>query len=346
MSPRLREPVVFALLALSALLAFAADCGAGPAALSWNDIRHVFSPVVTAGAGTGAEILRDFRLPRAVAALCAGAGLGLAGFLLQTQFRNPLAGPAELGISSGAGLGVAVLLLVEPLLPAAWVAALGAWPLAAAAAVGACATLLLLLPLAARLWDAASLLLAGLMLASACGALVSLLQYFSAAAPLKTYVLWGMGGLGGVTWPQNGVLALCTAAGTLAALLLSRPLYAFLLGENAAAALGISVRRFRLAVLLVAGLLSGAVTAFCGPIAFVGLAVPHLARGVLRRSDPKAVQPACALLGATLLLVCDAISHFPGQDAVLPINAITALFGAPTVLVILLRRPRSAGSGA
>jgi iron complex transport system permease protein len=335
----LRAPLLFLLLVLLTAAAFVADVAFGPVLISWREIVTVFT-----GHGDPASassvILLEFRLPRAVAALCAGAGLGVAGFLLQTQFRNPLAGPAELGISSGAGLGVASLLLVEALIPAVLLNALGPWPMAAAAALGAAATMALVMMLSTRLWDSASLLLAGLMIASACGAVISLMQYFSEAAQLKAYAIWGFGGLGGVTWPQNGVLAVCVIAGLALAWTLSRPLYAVLLGDSAAAALGVPVRRFRLATLAAASLLSGVVTAFCGPIAFVGLAVPHLARFLVRGSDPRLVQPACALIGAALLLVCDGLSHFPGRDTVLPLNAVTSLFGAPTVLYFLLRGAR------
>lgn len=338
---RLSGPWLFPALTLLVALAFVADVAFGPVLLS---AREVLAALLGQAdpASASSIIVREFRLPRAVAALCAGAGLGVAGFLLQTQFRNPLAGPAELGVSSGAGLGVAALLMVESLLPVALLTALGPWPTAGAAALGAVAAMALVMALSARLWDSASLLLAGLMIASACGAVVSLMQYFSEAAQLKAYALWGFGGLGGVTWPQNAVLATCTGLGLAAALALSRPLYAALLGDAAAAALGVPVRRARLATLGVASLLSGAVTAFCGPIAFVGLAVPHLARAVVRGSDPRLVQPACMLIGAALLLVCDALSHFPGRDTVLPLNAVTSLFGAPTVLYFLLRKSRSA----
>jgi iron complex transport system permease protein len=328
---------LFLLLAAIVALVFAVDVAFGPVVLSWREIREGLT-----GAGDPSAvsnvILREFRLPRAVAALCAGAGLGVAGFLLQTQFRSPLAGPAELGVSSGAGLGVAALLLAEPLLPSILLDALGPWPVAAAAAVGAAAAMALVLALSARLWDSASLLLAGLMIASACGAVISLMQYFSDATQLKAYSLWGFGGLGGVTWAQNGVMILCVGAGLIAAMALSRPLYASLLGDSAAAALGVPVRGFRMATLAIASVLAGSITAFCGPIAFVGLAVPHLARALFRRSDPRVLQPACMLVGAALLLVCDALSHFPGRDSVLPLNAITSLFGAPAVLYFLLRR--------
>jgi iron complex transport system permease protein len=338
-----RAPVLFPLLFVAVIAAFFADVAFGPVVLSWKEIWTALTEGMN-GAGDAAAsslIVWEFRLPRAVAALCAGAGLGVAGFLLQTQFRNPLAGPAELGVSSGAGLGVAALLLIEPLLPAALLNGLGPWPLAAAAALGAGATMALVMLLSARLWDSASLLLAGLMIASACGAVISLMQYFSEAAQLKAYAIWGFGGLGGVTWAQNGVLALGTALGLIVAWALSRPLYAALLGDSAAASLGIPVRRFRLVTLAAASLLSGVVTAFCGPVAFVGLAVPHLARFCVRGSDPRLVQPACMLLGAALLLICDSLSHFPGRDAILPLNAVTSLFGAPTVLYFLLRRSRS-----
>jgi iron complex transport system permease protein len=338
MKSRVSPPLLFLLLSVLTALAFMADVSFGPVTLSWKETWIAL--LHTSDGSTASTILYEFRLPRAVAALCAGAGLGVAGFLLQTQFRNPLAGPAELGISSGAGLGVAALLMMEPLIPRAVLDVLGPWPLAAAAALGAVATLSLVLLLSARLWDSTSLLLAGLMIASACGAVISILQYFSEAAQLKTYAIWGFGGLGGVTWAQNGVLAACITVGLLAAWLLSKPLYAFLLGDTAAASLGVPVRGFRMASLAVASLLSGAITAFCGPIAFIGLAVPHLARAALHRSDPKLLQPACMLIGAALLLICDSLSHFPGQNTVLPINAVTSLFGAPAVLYFLLRRAR------
>lgn len=337
----LKPRFIFLLLLALVALAFAVDVAFGPVMLSAREILDGLG-----GRGDPASIanviLREFRLPRAVAALCAGAGLGVAGFLLQTQFRSPLAGPTELGISSGAALGVAALILAEPLLPAALLAALGPWPVAAAAAVGAAATMALVLVIASRVWDSASLLLAGLMIASACGAVISLMQYFSDATQLKAYALWGFGGLGGVTWQQNGVMAACVGVGLCAAFLLSRPLYATLLGDSAAAALGVPVRAFRVLTLAVASLLAGSITAFCGPIAFVGLAVPHLARALMRRSDPRVLQPACVLVGAALLLVCDMLSHTPGlvgnSQAVLPLNAITSLFGAPAVLYFLLRR--------
>lgn len=335
-----KNSLLFPLLLLAVGVAFFVDVAFGTVSLTW---REVWTGISGGGDPSALPnvILREFRLPRAVAALVAGAGLGVSGFLLQTQFRSPLAGPAELGVSSGAGLGVAALLLAEPLLPSALLGALGPWPLAAAAALGAGAAMLLVLAIAARVWDSASLLLAGLMIASACGAVIGLMQYFTDAARLKTYSLWGFGGLGGVTWPQNEVMAACVGLGLVAAMAMSRPLYATLLGDAAAAALGVRVRAFRAVLLLVASLLAGAITAFCGPIAFVGLAVPHLARSFARRSDPRALQPACMLVGAALLLLCDAISHVPGpsgEGGALPLNAITSLFGAPVVLYFLLRR--------
>ncbi len=339
-----KNALLFPLLLLAVVATFVVDVAFGPVSLTLGEVWTG----VTGGGDPEAlsnVILREFRLPRAAAALVAGAGLGVAGFLLQTQFRSPLAGPAELGVSSGAGLGVAALLLAEPLLPPALLDALGSWPLAAAAALGAGAAALLVLAIAARVWDSASLLLAGLMIASACGAVIGLLQYFTDAARLKAYSLWGFGGLGGVTWAQNAVMVACVALGLVAAMALSRPLYATLLGDSAAAALGVRVRAFRVALLAIASLLAGAITAFCGPIAFVGLAVPHLARALVRRSDPRVLQPACMLVGAALLLLCDALSHAPGpggEGGALPLNAITSLFGAPAVLYFLLRRARRA----
>lgn len=339
-----KNALLFPLLFLAVVATFVVDVAFGPVSLTLGEVWTG----VTGGGDPEAlsnVILREFRLPRAAAALVAGAGLGVAGFLLQTQFRSPLAGPAELGVSSGAGLGVAALLLAEPLLPPALLDALGSWPLAAAAALGAGAAMLLVLAIAARVWDSASLLLAGLMIASACGAVIGLLQYFTDAARLKAYSLWGFGGLGGVTWAQNAVMVACVALGLVAAMALSRPLYATLLGDSAAAALGVRVRAFRVALLAIASLLAGAITAFCGPIAFVGLAVPHLARALVCRSDPRVLQPACMLVGAALLLLCDALSHAPGpggEGGALPLNAITSLFGAPAVLYFLLRRARRA----
>jgi iron complex transport system permease protein len=293
---------------------------------------------------TWATIVLKFRLPKAITATLAGSALAVAGLQMQTLFRNPLADPFVLGINSGASLGVALVVLsvgVAGVSATSMLAGLGLWGnfgLVTAASLGAGAVLALMLLVARRVRSSTTLLILGLMVGYATAALVSLLLYFSITERIQAYINWTFGSFGGVTWSQLHVFAPVIAVALALGLALSKPLNALLLGETYAQTMGVRVRRVRLIVVLSAAVLAGAVTAFCGPIGFVGVAVPHLAHNLFRSSDHRLLLPVCALLGALLALVADLIAQMPGTQTVLPLNAVTALLGAPVVAWVILRR--------
>jgi iron complex transport system permease protein len=285
-------------------------------------------------------IILDFRIPKALTAILAGAALSVSGLIMQTFFRNPLAGPFVLGISSGAGLGVALLILAGGLLGLGfnWDVASGPWMMVWAATSGAAIVMGLVLLVAVRIPDSMTLLIIGLMFGSATGAMVSVLQYFSEAGEIQAYLIWTFGSLGNLSWYQWKVFAPMVFAGLLICTFLAKPLNAMLLGEAYAKSMGISIRRVRIGIIISTSLLAGAVTAFCGPIAFIGIAVPHLTRGLYPVSDHRKLLPAVALTGASVLLVCDIIAQLPGTAQMLPINAVTSLIGAPVVIWVIMRR--------
>ena len=291
------------------------------------------------------QILWQLRLPRCLTAVLAGSALALSGLLMQTLFRNPLAGPYSMGISSGATLGVALAVLAgagASGLPGVQAldgvrAQLG---VAGSAVAGAGLVMLLVLTVARRIRSNTTLLILGLMFGQIAGSLVSVLQAFSASEQIRSFTFWTFGSYAGVTWSQMPVLAGAVLAGSLVAAACAKPLNALLLGWTYARSLGVGVRSLRGWLLLAASLLAGAVTAFCGPVAFLGLAVPHLCRGLFRSSDHRVLVPACLLLGAVAALVSDFIAGLPGSDKALPLNAVTAMLGAPVVIGILLRRRR------
>lgn len=284
------------------------------------------------------RILLDFRLPKTAVALLAGAALSAGGLLMQTLFRNPLAGPYVLGVSSGASLGVALFLLGLPVLGTAGIARdIG---VAAAAWLGAAAILLLVMAVSSRIRDIMAVLILGMMFGSAATAFVDLLQYFSSDSALKSFVIWSMGSLGGLSHGQLLILTLCVAGGLVMAALSVKPLNLLLLGEGYARSMGVSVKRVRLLLFLATALLAGSVTAFCGPIGFVGIAVPHVARILFRRADHRVLLPASVLIGANLMLFCDMVSQLPGTELILPVNTITALLGIPVVVMVVVNSKR------
>ena len=321
----------FTLFLVLLVALFAADVIIGSTGVVW--------PWGDQAAGEIARrILVDFRLPKAVVALMAGAALSASGLLMQTVFRNPLAGPYVLGVSSGASLGVAIFLLGVPMLGSAGIARdLG---VAASAWIGAAAILLLVMAVSARIKDIMAVLILGMMFGSAASAFVDVLQYFSSDAALKGFVIWSMGSLGGLAHGQLLIMAACVAAGLLLAALTVKPLNLLLLGEGYARSMGISIRQVRCVIFLATSLLAGSVTAFCGPIGFVGIAVPHVARMVFRRADHRILLPASVLVGADMMLFCDLISQLPGTDLVLPVNTITALLGIPVVVMVVVNSKR------
>ena len=281
------------------------------------------------------------RLPRSLTALLAGAALGVSGLMMQTLFRNPLAGPYVLGISSGAGLGVALVLLATGLPAVALLAGAGlSGSLAlAGAAMGGAALALTLVLLAARVVGSTmTLLVLGVMLGFLTGALVNLLLYFSVPEQIQAFVNWSFGSFATVSWRELRVMAPLVLPALALALTLAKPLDALLPGEQVARGLGLNVRRARLLLMLTTAALAGAVTAFCGPIGFLGIAVPHLCRSLLGTSAHRPLLPACMLCGAALALLAALIAELPGSNLVLPLNAVMALLGAPVVIHVLLRR--------
>ena len=279
------------------------------------------------------NILHAIRLPKAVTAILAGAALSVSGLIMQTLFRNPLAGPYTLGVSSGASLGVALLTMLSGV-SGLVVSGLGVG-LPIFACLGATLVLLLVLAVSRRVTNNVSLLIVGLMFGSIAGALVSLLQNFANPDALKLFIVWTLGSLSSVSWGDMQLLIPILLLGTLFVLLALKPLNGLLLGEDYARGLGIHVSRTRLYIVLATGLLAGGVTAFCGPIAFIGVAVPHIARGIFSTSNHRITIPASALVGACLLLVCDVLCSFFTYP--LPISTVSALFGAPVIIWIILK---------
>ncbi|MFP5377685.1 MAG: iron chelate uptake ABC transporter family permease subunit [Acidimicrobiia bacterium] len=311
--------------------------------------------VVAALAGSAPEgsatlvVVRDIRLPRALTALAAGAALGTAGLQMQTLFRNPLADPFVLGISSGASLGVALVILAGGGASAGafagHVSALGDMSLAAAAIAGAMAVLAVVLAVSARLASPVTILVVGLMCGYAISALVTVLVARADAPQLQRFIAWGLGSFSGVTWARLGVFLPVVGAGLALAAASTKQLNALLLGERYARSMGLAVRRTRVLAMVGASVLGGAVTAFCGPVAFVGIAVPHLCRALLGTSDHRLLAPAVVLAGGSVALIAQIASLMPGRAGVLPLNAVTALLGAPVVIAILLRDRRGAFTG-
>jgi len=285
------------------------------------------------------SIVMQFRLPRALTALLAGSSLALAGLLMQTYFRNPLAGPFVLGISSGASLGVALLVLSGSFLGGIFVQwGANQWFMVLAASLGSGLVLALVLVASNRIKDSMTLLIIGLMFGSATGAIVGILQFFSRAEQIQVFLLWTMGSLGSLSWAEIQVFVLIFIVSVLISFTLFKTLNSLLMGENYARSMGIEIKKSRILIIAVTSLLAGATTAFCGPLAFVGIAVPHIARMIMPTSEHKILLPATLLSGAIILLFCDIISQLPGSQNVLPINAITSLMGAPVIIWVIMRK--------
>jgi iron complex transport system permease protein len=270
--------------------------------------------------------------------------LSLSGLQMQTVFRNPMAGPYVLGISSGASLGVAFVILgfSSNITPDS-LNGLGNWILVAASWVGAGAVMLLIMVISSRVKDIMTILILGIMLSSGISAIVTIMQYFSNETMLKAYVIWTMGSLGNLTASQLHVLLISISAGVILSLFSSKMLNALLLGENYASSIGLNVRFARIVIFICTSILAGSVTAFCGPIGFIGIAVPHIVRILFKTSDHKVLIPGTILMGGTIMLVSDIISQLPGSESVLPVNAVTSLIGIPVVIWVILRNRKYSG---
>ncbi|WP_240472317.1 FecCD family ABC transporter permease [Mangrovimonas xylaniphaga] len=284
-------------------------------------------------------IILNFRLPKAITAILVGSGLGISGLLMQTLFRNPLAGPFVLGISSGASLGVALVILGAGTFGGFLSTFLiSKWSVVIAASLGSLLVLLAVLAMSVKVRDTMAILIIGLMFGSITAAVVSVLSYFSSAEKLQQYVFWGFGSLGNLSWNELLVFFCIYALGLLLSVTSIKALNTLLLGENYAKSLGLNIKQSRLVIIFATSLLAGTITAFAGPIAFIGLAIPHMVRQVFNTSNHKILLPAVFLLGAIIMLICDSIAQLPHSDFSLPINAITSLIGAPVVIWLLVRK--------
>ncbi len=284
-------------------------------------------------------IILEYRLPKALTAILVGGGLAVSGLLMQTLFRNPLAGPFVLGISSGASLGAALLLMGGSLLSGfAAMELVNDLSLAVASSLGSFLVLAVVLLVANRVRDTMALLIIGLMFGSITGAVVSVLAYFSDAEQLQRFIFWSYGSVGSLSWSQLAVLGSIVSIGILLSILSLKSLNAFLLGENYAKSLGVALKKSRFLIIIATGLLAGGITAFAGPIAFVGLAVPHLTRQLFKTMEHRVLLPAVFLYGAILMLLCDTIAQLPTSASVMPINAVTSIVGAPVVIWLLVRK--------
>ena len=328
---KFRNTILFTLLTALCAVLFVVDIAVGSVAIP-------LSEVVSALLGNGSEEVRsivlDIRLVRAVVAVLAGMALSISGLQMQVLFRNPLAGPYVLGVSAGASFGVALFVLGMPLFGIALSPTLQSLGTAGAAWIGSAVVLLLVVALARRIKDIMVMLILGIMLSSGVGAVVEIMQYFSSEASLKSYVVWTMGSLGDVTASQLAIVAPVIVAGVTMAIAAIKPMNMLLAGERYAASMGLNIARSRNLILISTTLLAGTITAFCGPVGFVGIAVPHIARMLFRSADHRILLPATILSGVTMLLVGDIVAKY----FALPINTITALMGIPIVIYIVTRK--------
>jgi len=313
-----------------------------------GSVHISFSDIVLAIQGkstsTYNQIILDFRIPKALTAIIAGTALSVCGLQMQTIFRNPLSGPDVLGISSGASLGVAILVLgFSSFFSASLFTLFGSWTIAVVAWLGAAGVLLLILLVSTRVRDVMTILILGILFAGATSSIVTILQYFSSESMLKSFVVWTMGSLGGVTSTQLKVLIPSVLAGLIITSLTIKQLDVMLLGEKYSASMGVNVQMTRVMVFLSTSILAGSITAFCGPISFVGVAVPHLARMIFHTSSHKILFPATILIGAIVMLFSDIIAQMPGMNFTLPINAVTSILGIPVIVWIIMKNKKLGG---
>ncbi|WP_264563448.1 FecCD family ABC transporter permease [Flavobacterium sp. N3904] len=333
-----RNTILFTLLFLGLIVLFFIN-------ISFGSIRIPFKEVYTSLTGgqssksTWEYIIVNYRLPKAITAVLVGIGLSISGLLMQTLFRNPLAGPYVLGLSSGASLGVAFVILGASVLPPFLSSILlSSYGIILASTIGSTMVLLLVLVVSQKLRDTAAILIVGLMFGSFTSAIVSVLSYFSTAEQLQKFTFWSMGSLGNLSWSSILILSICVSIGLLLSLYSIKPLNALLLGENYAKSMGLNFNRARLIIILATSILVGSITAYAGPIAFIGLAVPHIAKLVFQTSNHTILYWSTLLFGAAIMLICDVVSQMPGMEITLPINAITSILGAPVVIWLLVRK--------
>jgi iron complex transport system permease protein len=323
----------FIILSLVLLCCFFINISLGSVSIPLNEI---FNSLIGASDN---YIIQNYRLPKAFTAILVGSGLGISGLLMQTLFRNPLAGPFVLGISSGASLGVALVILGSGVFGGVFASLLiSKWSIVIAASLGSFLVLLAVLVVSSKVRDTMAILIIGLMFGSITAAVVSVLSYFSSAEQLQQYIFWGFGSLGNLSWYELLIFFLIYCIGIILSILSIKGLNTLLLGENYAKSLGLNIKQSRLLIIIATSLLAGTITAFAGPIAFIGLAIPHITRQIFNTSNHKILLPAVFIIGAIVMLFCDSIAQLPASDYLLPINAITSLVGAPVVIWLLVRK--------
>ncbi|WP_462223080.1 iron chelate uptake ABC transporter family permease subunit [Flavobacterium sp.] len=333
-----RNTSIFIFLSLTLILSLLLNISMGQVAIP---IKEVFKSLLGSSASkeTWEYIIINFRLPKAITAILVGMGLSTAGLLMQTLFRNPLAGPYVLGLSSGSSLGVAFVILGASVLPIAFAETLlSSFGIILASCLGSFLVLLLVILASQKLRDTATILIVGLMFSSFTSAIVSVLTYFSTAEQLQKFTFWSMGSLGNLSWENIIMLTIAVTLGLAMSLFSIKSLDALLLGENYAKSMGLNIQKSRYIIIVATSILAGSITAFAGPIAFVGLAVPHVSKLLLQTSNHRILFWSTLLTGAIIMLLCDMISQMPGMDFTLPINAITSIIGAPVVIWLLVRK--------
>jgi len=335
MKSKLTYPFIF--LSVLLLICFLVNISLGSVSIP---TREVFKSLFgNSNNESWQYIIQDYRLPKAITAILVGSGLGISGLLMQTLFRNPLAGPFVLGISSGASLGVALVILGSGVFGGVFATLLiSKWSIVIAASLGSFLVLLAVLLISSKVRDTMAILIIGLMFGSITAAVVSVLSYFSSAEQLQQYIFWGFGSLGNLSWNEVIIFFCIYGFGIVLTISSIKALNTFLLGENYAKSLGLNIKQSRLIIILATSLLAGTITAFAGPIAFIGLAIPHMTRQLFNTSNHKILLPAVFLFGAIVMLICDSIAQLPTSDYTLPINAITSLIGAPVVVWLLVRK--------
>ena len=334
--------LIFVILPILIVLLFLINLWYGSVDLSWTEVWDTL--ILNSNANqTSNIIILQYRLPQAITAMSIGIGLSIAGLLLQTTFNNPLAGPSVLGISAGASLGVALMVLlggVVGLQLGGTSMILGDMAIVLAAFAGALAVLLIIIFVSGKVGNAVTILIIGIMIGYLVSAIVGTMQFFSSSEDLHAFILWGLGSFSKTSIVQSITIFIVTFVIFVVTMLFVKPLNALLLGQQYAISSGFNVRLLQTIFILIAGFLIALGTAFTGPIAFVGLAVPHIARTFFRTSDHRVLLPAVVLIGAALTLGCNFVSKLPGYDASLPINAVTSIVGAPIVIWVIIKGRR------
>lgn len=335
-----KQKILFTLLLLAMVFLFLVNISLGSVSIPLKEVvKGLFGQEMQKESWE--IILWNFRFPKAITAILVGIGLSISGLLMQTLFRNPLAGPYVLGLSSGASLGVAFVILGSGLLPT-FIASffLSSYGLVMASSLGAFLVLLAVLLVSQKLKDTMAILIVGLMFGSFTSAIVSVLSYFSTAEKLQKFTFWSMGSISNLSWQEISILSVLTCSGMVISFTVIKPLNALLLGEKYAQSIGVNYKKTRFLIIVATSILAGSITAFAGPIAFIGLAVPHMAKLLFRTSNHLVLFWSTLLLGALVMLVCDTIAQVPGNDITLPINAITSVIGAPIVIWLLVRKKK------